>query len=155
MRIVLVDMPWSSIDAPSLALAVLKRRVLDVFPDAEVDVIHGNLDYIDWVADRVGFSFEEYDAYVSSYFSGHSEWIFSAALNEQPRWKVAEFTELLGGKLPEPIVAKARELHELAPLSPPGSRRRNRTWSVSPLRSRRTPPPSRPREQSRHWHPAR
>jgi ribosomal peptide maturation radical SAM protein 1 len=116
MRIVLVDMPWSSIDAPSLALAVLKRRVLDVFPDAEVDVMHGNLDYIDWVADQVGFSFEEYDAYVSSYFSGHSEWIFSAALNEQPRWKVAEFTELLGGKLPEPIVAKARELHELAPL---------------------------------------
>ncbi|MEU7741111.1 RiPP maturation radical SAM C-methyltransferase [Nonomuraea sp. NPDC049158] len=116
MHIVLVDMPWSSIDAPSLSLGVLKRRVLDVFPDAEVDVIHAKLDYIDWVDEHVGFTFEEYDTFVSSYFSGHSEWIFSAALNERPRWKVAEFAEFLGGSVPEPMLAKATQLHELAPL---------------------------------------
>ncbi|MEU7861424.1 RiPP maturation radical SAM C-methyltransferase [Nonomuraea sp. NPDC049141] len=116
MHIVLVDMPWSSIDAPSLSLGVLKRRVLDVFPDDEVDVIHANLDYIDWVHAHVGFTFEEYDTFVSSYFSGHSEWIFSAALNERPRWKVAEYAEFLGGSVPERMLAKATELHELAPL---------------------------------------
>ncbi|WP_433514312.1 RiPP maturation radical SAM C-methyltransferase [Nonomuraea sp. CA-143628] len=116
MHIVLVDMPWSSIDAPSLSLGVLKRRVLDVFPDADVDVVHAKLDYIDWVDEHVGFTFEEYDTFVSSYFSGHSEWIFSAALNERPRWKVAEFAEFLGGSVPEPMLAKATQLHELAPL---------------------------------------
>ncbi|MEV0387411.1 RiPP maturation radical SAM C-methyltransferase [Nonomuraea sp. NPDC050643] len=115
MHIVLVDMPWSTVDAPSLSLGVLKRRVLDVFPDDVVDVVHANLDYIDWVDAHVGFSFEEYDTFVSSYFSGHSEWIFSAALNERPRWKVAEFAEFLGGSVPEPMLAKATELHELAP----------------------------------------
>ncbi|MFI7146835.1 RiPP maturation radical SAM C-methyltransferase [Nonomuraea sp. NPDC050022] len=116
MHIVLVDMPWSSIDAPSLSLGVLKRRVLDVYPDAEVDVVHAKLDYIDWVNEHVGFTFEEYDTFVSSYFSGHSEWIFSAALNERPRWKVTEFAEFLGGSVPEPMLAKATRLHELAPL---------------------------------------
>ncbi|WP_103961189.1 RiPP maturation radical SAM C-methyltransferase [Nonomuraea solani] len=115
MHIVLVDMPWSTVDAPSLSLGVLRRRVLDVFPGDVVDVVHANLDFIDWVDAQVGFSFEEYDTFVSSYFSGHSEWIFSAALNERPRWKVAEFAEFLDGSVPEPMLAKATELHELAP----------------------------------------
>lgn len=116
MRIVLVDMPWSAIDAPSLALGILKRRVLDVFPDARVDVVHANLDYVDWLTARTGFTFEEYDFCASSYFSGHSEWIFSAALNEHPRWNVTEFSGSLGERAPEPLLAKAQELHELAPL---------------------------------------
>ncbi len=116
MRIVLVDMPWSSIDAPSLALGVLKRRVLDVFPTAVVDVVHANLDYIDWVAARTGFTYEEYDTCVSSYFFGSSEWIFASALNERPRWKVEEFAAFLDGNMPAEMFAKATELHELAPL---------------------------------------
>ncbi|MFI6498141.1 RiPP maturation radical SAM C-methyltransferase [Nonomuraea typhae] len=115
MRIVLADMPWSTVDAPSLSLGVLKRRVLDVFPGDEVEVVHANLDYIDWVDAHVGFSFEEYDTFVSSFFSGHSEWIFSAALNERARWKVEEYTAFLDGSVPEPMLAKATQLHELAP----------------------------------------
>lgn len=115
MRIVLVDMPWSSIDAPSLALGVLKRRVLDVFGDVDVNVVYANLDFVDWVAARTGFTAEEYDFYVSSYFSGHSEWIFSAALNGKPSWKAAEFTDSLGGRVPERMLSKSKELHELAP----------------------------------------
>ncbi|MET7474839.1 RiPP maturation radical SAM C-methyltransferase [Streptomyces sp. NPDC005648] len=118
MHIVLVDMPWSSLDAPSLALGILKRRILDVFPDgaADVEVVHANLDFADWVAARTEYSFEEYDFCASSYFSGHSEWIFSAALNDRPSWRVAEFTEHFGAKLPRHMLAKARELHGLAPL---------------------------------------
>jgi ribosomal peptide maturation radical SAM protein 1 len=115
MRILLVDMPWSSIDAPSLALGILKRRVHDTFPGAEVDVLHANLDYVDFAAEA-GVTFEEFDFLVNSYFSGHNEWIFSAALNGHPRWKVAEFAEFLAGRVPEPILDKAREMHELAPL---------------------------------------
>ncbi|WUL80714.1 RiPP maturation radical SAM C-methyltransferase [Streptomyces sp. NBC_00343] len=118
MHIVLVDMPWSSLDAPSLALGILKRRILDVFPDgaADVEVVHANLDFADWVSARTEYGFEEYEFCSTSYFSGHSEWIFSGALNNQPRWRVAEFTEHFGEKMPEHMLAKARELHELAPL---------------------------------------
>ncbi|MFJ4633015.1 RiPP maturation radical SAM C-methyltransferase [Streptomyces sp. NPDC088847] len=118
MHIVLVDMPWSSLDAPSLALGILKRRILDVFPDgaADVEVVHANLDFADWVSARTEYGFEEYEFCSTSYFSGHSEWIFSGALNNQPRWRVAEFTEHFGEKMPAHMLAKARELHELAPL---------------------------------------
>jgi ribosomal peptide maturation radical SAM protein 1 len=116
VRVVLVDMPWSSIDTPSLALGILKRRVLDVFPDADVEVVHANLEYVDWVVANAGFTFEEYDFCANSYFSGHSEWIFAAALNERPRWQLREFTERLDGKVPESVLSKTRELHELAPL---------------------------------------
>jgi hypothetical protein len=115
MRVLLVDMPWSSIDTPSLALGILKRRVRDVFPDGEVDVLHANLDYVDFVAEA-GVTFEEFDFLLNSYFSGDSEWIFSAALNERPRWQVAEFSEFLAGRVPERMLATARQLHELAPL---------------------------------------
>jgi ribosomal peptide maturation radical SAM protein 1 len=115
MRILLVDMPWSSIDAPSLALGILKRRVHDTFPDAEVEVLHANLDYVDFVAEA-GVTFEEFDFLVNSYFSGHNEWIFSAALNGHPQWKVAEFSQFLAGRVPGPMLDKAREMHELAPL---------------------------------------
>ncbi|MFF6991969.1 RiPP maturation radical SAM C-methyltransferase [Streptomyces sp. NPDC010273] len=118
MHIVLVDMPWSSLDAPSLALGILRRRILDVFPDgaADVEVVHANLDFADWVSARTEYGFEEYEFCSTSYFSGHSEWIFSGALNNQPRWRVAEFTEHFGEKMPAHMLAKARELHELAPL---------------------------------------
>ncbi|MFJ9898145.1 RiPP maturation radical SAM C-methyltransferase [Streptomyces sp. NPDC091280] len=114
----LVDMPWSSLDAPSLALGILKRRILDVFPDgaADVEVVHANLDFADWVSARTEYGFEEYEFCATSYFSGHSEWIFSAALNGRPRWRVAEFTEHFGDKMAPHMLAKARELHELAPL---------------------------------------
>jgi ribosomal peptide maturation radical SAM protein 1 len=115
MRIVLVDMPWSSIDTPSLALGILKRRIHDTFPGAEVEVLHANLDYVDFAAEA-GVTFEEFDFLVNSYFSGHNEWVFSAALNGHPLWKVAEFAEFLAGRVPEPMLARAREMHELAPL---------------------------------------
>jgi len=116
MRIILVDMPWSSIETPSLALGVLKRRVLDEFPDAEVEVIHANLDFLDWLTARTDFSFEDYEFCISTYFSGYSEWIFSGALNGKPQWQVAEFSEFLGGRVPEHMLARAREVHKVAPL---------------------------------------
>lgn len=115
MRVLLVDMPWSAIDTPSLALGILKRRVCDEFPDAEVDVLHANLDYADFVAEAGG-TFEDFEFLVNSYFAGDSEWIFSAALNQRPRWKVAEFSEFAAGRVPERMLALVRQLHELAPL---------------------------------------
>ncbi|MFE5325108.1 RiPP maturation radical SAM C-methyltransferase [Embleya sp. NPDC056575] len=115
MRVVLVDMPWSSIDMPSLALGILRRRVLDVFPDAHVEVVHANLDYVDWLVAHTGFTAEEYEFCANSYFSGLSEWIFSAALNDRPRWQVPEFTARLAGRVPDGTTARALELHELAP----------------------------------------
>jgi hypothetical protein len=52
MHIVLANVPWSPIGFPSLALGLLKRLTLKEFPDAQVDVVYGNLDFVDWITSR-------------------------------------------------------------------------------------------------------
>ncbi|WP_172385401.1 RiPP maturation radical SAM C-methyltransferase [Streptomyces sp. MNP-20] len=115
MHITLVNMPWASIDFPSLALGILKRRVTDAFPDSRVDVVHANLDYLDWITERAGLTRDEYTFCWDSYFTGYSEWIFSSALYDDPRWRNDEFADLVAGAVPGDMLAKGRHLHALAP----------------------------------------
>ncbi|MFJ5306870.1 RiPP maturation radical SAM C-methyltransferase [Streptomyces sp. NPDC088350] len=115
MHITLINMPWASIDFPSLALGILKRRVTDEFPADRVDVVHANLDYLDWITERVGLTRAEYEFCWSSYFTGYSEWIFSSALYDDPHWRDSEFADLVLGTVPEEMLAKGRALHALAP----------------------------------------
>ncbi|MER5432463.1 RiPP maturation radical SAM C-methyltransferase [Streptomyces sp. NPDC002588] len=115
MHITLVNMPWASIDFPSLALGILKRRVADEFEDSRVDVVHANLDFLDWITERAGLTRAEYEFCWSSYFTGYSEWIFSSALYDDPYWRNSEFADLVLGTVPEPMLAKGRVLHALAP----------------------------------------
>ncbi|MEU8953275.1 RiPP maturation radical SAM C-methyltransferase [Streptomyces sp. NPDC048518] len=115
MHITLVNMPWASIDFPSLALGLLKRRVADEFPDSRVDVVNANLDYLDWITARAGLTREEYNFCWDSYFTGYSEWIFSSALYDDPQWRNAEFADLVAGSVPGDMLNKGRQLHALAP----------------------------------------
>ena len=71
MRVLLVNMPWSPIDLPSLALGILKRSVDEHVPDATCEVLHANLEFTDWITSRTEFTAEDYDYYaLSSYFLG-------------------------------------------------------------------------------------
>ncbi|MET8682884.1 RiPP maturation radical SAM C-methyltransferase [Streptomyces sp. NPDC004732] len=115
MHITLVNMPWASIDFPSLALGILKQRVADEFPDSRVDVVNANLDYLDWITERAGLTREEYNFCWDSYFTGYSEWIFSSALYDDPQWRNTEFADLVAGAVPGDMLNKGRELHALAP----------------------------------------
>ncbi|MGW3667572.1 RiPP maturation radical SAM C-methyltransferase [Streptomyces sp. NPDC005141] len=116
MRVLLVNMPWSPIDLPSLALGILKRSVDERVPGATCEVLHANLEFTDWITSRTEFSAEDYEYYaLSSYFLGCGDWVFSSALYDDPGWKDAEFTRVMEGKLRKSRMRMTRQLHEQVP----------------------------------------
>ncbi|MET8132554.1 RiPP maturation radical SAM C-methyltransferase [Streptomyces sp. NPDC005251] len=116
MRVLLVNMPWSPIDLPSLALGILKRSVDERVPGATCEVLHANLEFTDWITSRTEFSAEDYEYYaLSSYFLGCGDWVFSSALYDDPGWREAEFTRVMQGKLRKSRMRMTRQLHERVP----------------------------------------
>jgi ribosomal peptide maturation radical SAM protein 1 len=116
MRVLLINSPWAAIDVPSLALGILRRTVLDAFPDAEVEVVQAQLDYVDWITERFDFGLSDYRYYsLDTYFLGCGDWVFSSALYDDPDWRVAEFIERHGKGMTDEEMAMNLRLHELAP----------------------------------------
>ncbi|WP_103536024.1 RiPP maturation radical SAM C-methyltransferase [Streptomyces sp. SM11] len=116
MRVLLVNMPWSPIDLPSLALGILKRSVDERVPDATATVLHANLEFTDWITERTEFTAEDYEYYaLSSYFMGCGDWVFSSALYDDPSWREAEFTQVMRSRLKKSRMKMSHELHRLAP----------------------------------------
>ncbi|WP_445271212.1 hypothetical protein, partial [Streptomyces sp. DSM 41634] len=60
MRVLLVNMPWAPIDLPSLALGILKRSVDERVPNGTADVLHANIEYVDWITKNTEFTLEDY-----------------------------------------------------------------------------------------------
>ncbi|MFI2641820.1 RiPP maturation radical SAM C-methyltransferase [Streptomyces sp. NPDC018610] len=116
MRVLLVNMPWSPIDLPSLALGILKRSVDERVEGATCEVLHANLEFTDWITDRTEFSAEDYEYYaLSSYFLGCGDWVFSSALYDDPEWKEPEFVAVMSDKLRRERMRMTRELHRTVP----------------------------------------
>ncbi|MFF9896642.1 RiPP maturation radical SAM C-methyltransferase [Streptomyces longispororuber] len=116
MRVLLVNMPWSPIDLPSLALGILKRSVDERVPGASAEVLHANLAFTDWITERTEFTADDYEYYaLSSYFMGCGDWVFSAALYRDPNWRDAEFTATMTGKLKPARMEMTRALHRIVP----------------------------------------
>ncbi|SDJ26664.1 ribosomal peptide maturation radical SAM protein 1 [Frankineae bacterium MT45] len=88
MQIALVNMPWALIDVPSLAVGILGRSARQTLPDARVNVVHANLEYVDWLCERREFTLGEYHFLaLESYFAGLGDWVFSSALYDDPQWR--------------------------------------------------------------------
>ncbi|MFD8290603.1 RiPP maturation radical SAM C-methyltransferase [Streptomyces lavendulae] len=116
MRVLLVNMPWAPIDLPSLALGILKRSVDERVPNGSADVLHANLEYVDWITRNTEFTLEDYSYYaLGSYFLGCGDWVFSSALYDDPEWRVPEFTEAMSGRVRGPRMDMTRALHASAP----------------------------------------
>ncbi|MGW2618160.1 RiPP maturation radical SAM C-methyltransferase [Streptomyces sp. NPDC001500] len=116
MRVLLVNMPWSPMDLPSLALGILKRSVDEHVQDATCEVLHANLEFTDWITGRTEFTAEDYDYYaLSSYFLGCGDWVFSSALYDDPAWRESEFVDAMTPKLRRSRMRMTRELHRLVP----------------------------------------
>ncbi|WP_306337987.1 RiPP maturation radical SAM C-methyltransferase [Streptomyces sp. KL118A] len=116
MRVLLVNMPWSPIDLPSLALGILKRSVDERVPGATAEVLHANLAFTDWITERTEFTGDDYEYYaLSSYFMGCGDWVFSSALYDDPNWRDEEFTATMTGKLKAPRMKMTRDLHRIVP----------------------------------------
>ncbi|MGW8972292.1 RiPP maturation radical SAM C-methyltransferase [Streptomyces platensis] len=115
MRVLLVNMPWSPIDLPSLALGILRRSV-DERTSGRADVLHANLEFTDWITRRTDFTADDYQYYaLSSYFMGCGDWVFSSALYDDPEWRVPEFTASMRGKLRAERLRMSKELHRVVP----------------------------------------
>lgn len=116
MKVILINMPWSSVDSPSLALGILKGCIARNFPGVETQVIHGNLDYVDWITSRCDFNFDDYQHYaLDTYFLGVGDWVFSSALYDDPEWRNDEFDRNIAGQMSKGMIAKSHLLHRLAP----------------------------------------
>ncbi|MCW5250822.1 MULTISPECIES: RiPP maturation radical SAM C-methyltransferase [unclassified Streptomyces] len=116
MRVLLVNMPWSPIDLPSLALGILKRSVDERVPGAVADVLHANLEFTDWITERTEFTAADYEYYsLSSYFLGCGDWVFSSALYDDPHWREEEFVSAMRGKLGTARLRMSLALHEAVP----------------------------------------
>ncbi|MFI6645474.1 RiPP maturation radical SAM C-methyltransferase [Streptomyces sp. NPDC050504] len=114
MNIVIVNMPWALIDVPSLATGILRRTAANAVPDAQVTVVHGNLEYVDWLTERREFGLAQFNLLaLDSYFSGLGDWVFSSALYDDPEWRVAEMTEEI--PLEDADRELSIELHREAP----------------------------------------
>ncbi|EPH41840.1 RiPP maturation radical SAM C-methyltransferase [Streptomyces aurantiacus] len=115
MRVLLVNMPWASIDLPSLALGILKRSVDERVPDSRAEVMHANIEFVDWVTRRTEFALRDYNYYsLASYFIGCGDWVFSSALYDDRSWHVAEFVEGTRKNVDAARREQAFVLHELA-----------------------------------------
>lgn len=114
MRVVLVNMPWALIDVPSLALGILRQAATAAGPDIEVEVLHANLDYVDWVTDRHTFGVNDYHFYsLTTYFSGVGDWVFSSALYDDRQWRVPELLDAV--RMSDEQMRLSLALHEDAP----------------------------------------
>ncbi|ASW57160.1 RiPP maturation radical SAM C-methyltransferase [Plantactinospora sp. KBS50] len=84
MKVVLVHMPWGSIDVPSLALGILRAAAGRA--GHEVRVRYANLDFVDWVTGVTDFSLADYQYFSeSSYFLGAGDWVFAELLDDRDR----------------------------------------------------------------------
>jgi ribosomal peptide maturation radical SAM protein 1 len=124
VKVLLVSMPWSAVDSPSLALGILKQEICGQ-GDIDVSTIYANIDYVDWMSAHSPFSsgdgihFFNYPDYVyfsvSTYFRGLGDWIFSSALYDVPAWRVSEFREQLSANMEPRMIELTEALHRLAP----------------------------------------
>jgi ribosomal peptide maturation radical SAM protein 1 len=109
-------MPWASVNKPSLALGILREATVAKLPEADIKVVYGNLEYVDWLLDRRDFDLVDYDYYsVTSYFQGCGDWIFSSALYDDPGWRIDEFERYMGERTNPERIAQAVSLHKIAP----------------------------------------
>ena len=132
MRVLLVNMPWGPIDVPSLALGILKNSVANLPHRVDIDILHANIEYVDWATGELDLDYEDYIYYSNeTYFVGCGDWVFSSALHGDPSWGVdrfrADFTGSSGaGVQPyerreaKPTIEPSRiertiQLHERAP----------------------------------------
>lgn len=82
MKLLLVTMPWASLDTPSLALSVLVGLAKQSPHVSEVRALYGNLRWADCMLEQTAQAYRpaDYERISEGYFTGTGDWIFSGAL---------------------------------------------------------------------------
>ncbi|MFY1633550.1 RiPP maturation radical SAM C-methyltransferase [Solwaraspora sp. WMMB335] len=114
MKVVLVHMPWGSIDVPSLALGILRTAASRA--GHEVQVRYANLDFVDWVTRVTGFTLADYRYFSeSSYFLGAGDWVFSGLLDDSDRPFDPYARLLTEGGATDAEIALTGAMHRIVP----------------------------------------
>ncbi|MBE1530424.1 RiPP maturation radical SAM C-methyltransferase [Actinomadura algeriensis] len=114
MRILLVSMPWAAIDMPPIGLGVLARLARTKLTGIDVRTVSGNLDYIDWLAERSPMSMGDYKFFaVDSHFESCGDWVFAPALHDTER-HAGEFEQMARTRFPGERVDRMLELRALS-----------------------------------------
>ncbi|WP_224367102.1 RiPP maturation radical SAM C-methyltransferase [Hyalangium versicolor] len=98
MKILLVAMPWHSLDTPSLALGILHERIKHSRDPHEVIDFYGSFKWGEYMAERSEgkLGAKDYTAIAEGgIFMGMGDWMFSAALYGQEQWRVDEYKAYL------------------------------------------------------------
>lgn len=131
MRILLVAMPWHSLDTPSLAVGILHERVQHCREQHEVKDLYAHIKWAEFLNERsegVMRSYEYTAIAEGGIFHGLGDWLFTPALYGTPEWRVEQYSEYMkkagrwSDKLldihrwsPEFIDQLARQVVELKP----------------------------------------
>jgi len=118
MRIVLVAMPWQSLDTPSIAVGILHERIQHCQDKHEVIDFYAHLKWADYLHQRSGGKLHSTDyreVADGGIFQGLGDWVFTPALHGTPEWKVEEYKAYLmrakGGKWSDWLL----EMHRWSP----------------------------------------
>ncbi|MGC4804658.1 RiPP maturation radical SAM C-methyltransferase [Micromonospora sp. DT233] len=118
LRVLLVCMPWASLDMPSLALSTI-RPLADASPDVEsVSVRYGNLEWADHVLAASAGRIDEqaYDKIARGDYVAMGEWIFSSALYGPEPAEQTPFYRASAANGADPTdLAHAVQMYGLAP----------------------------------------
>lgn len=116
MDVTLVNMPWASVEYPSLACGILRASVAGDGSPHRASVLDANIDFFDWMSARLGTGVREYDFFsLESYFQGCGDWVFSSALYGDPDWRVEEFRARRADDLGSERLELCLQLHRLVP----------------------------------------
>lgn len=78
LSVALVCMPWAVVDMPSLALSTIAPLFQKRGEVAELDVVYGNIRWLDFLLREVGLRREHYELIVDAEVFGVGEWVFSS-----------------------------------------------------------------------------
>jgi hypothetical protein len=100
-----------------LAFGILSDCVRREIPEAEVKVVHANLDFVDWAVDRFfKFDLTRYEFYSRMTCAyGCGEWVFSSALHDVTEWRLDEFLRHFDSRMDSYHIALSTQLHRQAP----------------------------------------
>lgn len=118
LNVLLVTMPWASLDRPSLSLAMLSAAVRSApeTGDIQPSIINANLLWAEFVLERTDgkitpVQFDEYG--LELYGLSLGDWIFTSSFYGEP-WCVERLEQWCVANKTEPSVVV--ELHQLAPV---------------------------------------
>lgn len=116
IRLLMVTMPWQSLDYASLPLGILRRKALDCRRPPHIDELYANVRWAEFLlaATNEKVTPREYNQIADDgLFFGVGDWVFSSSLYGESAEKTEQFVAFLQSQAIDP--GTARLLYPLAP----------------------------------------